>query len=500
MDKIYKIDDADNVAIAFISLEPATLIATEGQEPFPVVESIPAGHKIALTFIPKGTKVLKYGASIGIATRDIQRGELVHTDNVKSGLIEKQGYEYQPVTTVPHPYIWENPEPLMVYKRENGKVGIRNELWVIPTVGCVNSVAKRIIEAFNASGEYHGIDGVYHFPHPYGCSQLGGDHERTKKMLQNIALHPNSGGVLVLGLGCENNQVDIFKETMPDGFSLDRVAFLEAQTVEDEIAVGVTLLQELYSKAVKDVRQPGSWQDIVIGLECGGSDAFSGITANPLIGLVSDYIVHHGGSTVLTEVPEMFGAEHVLMGQCVDRQVFNKTVEMINDYKNYYLAHNQPIYENPSPGNKSGGITTLEDKSLGCTRKSGKSPIVDVVKIDQRVSTPGLNLLYSPGNDIVATTALGASGCHLVLFSTGRGTPLGGFIPTIKIASNSALARKKANWIDFNAGVLADPGINQNDVLSSLLSVVVATINGKLTSAEVRKDREIAIFKTGITL
>lgn len=497
---ISRIDPMDTVAVTFQPLEKGTRVVVDGGDSFCVMEAIPLGHKIALQLIPAGSNVIKYGAPIGIASREILKGSLVHSNNLKTGLSETQTYNYQPKEANVQGFDWKDSEPLSLFRRANGRAGIRNELWVIPTVGCVNGVADNIIDAFKESGSHPGVDGVYSFAHPYGCSQLGGDHERTKKILQNIALHPNTGGVLVLGLGCENNQVDEFRASMPESLGSTRVAFLKAQDVEDEIEAGVKLLTSLYAQAVKDVRQPGSWKDIVVGLECGGSDAFSGMTANPLIGRASDYIISQGGTTVLTEVPEMFGAEHILMEQCADRDVFDKTVTMINEYKNYYLAHQQPIYENPSPGNKAGGISTLEDKSLGCTRKAGKSTVVDVIKMEERVSKKGLNLLYSPGNDIVATTALGAAGCQLVLFSTGRGTPLGGFIPTVKIASNSALAQKKANWIDFDAGKLTDPKVHPDDLLEEFLSTIVAIINGRLTSAEVRKNREIAIFKTGVTL
>jgi len=500
MIKVSRIDPADNVAVSFTQLDAGTSIEVAGLPPFAVVDEIPVGHKLALEEITAGGQVIKYGVSIGIASQGIAKGALVHTHNVKTGLSDQQDYQYQPTTGRPEAFVWPNSVSLEVYRRPNGKAGIRNELWVIPTVGCVNGVAENIIKAFEATGEHSAVDGVYSFPHPYGCSQLGGDHERTKKMLQNIALHPNAGGVLILGLGCENNQIDAFKETMPEEIASERFKFLVAQDVVDEIDAGVGLLEQLYAVASQDQREPGSWQDIVIGLECGGSDAFSGITANPLIGRVSDYVVNQGGTTVLTEVPEMFGAEHILMEQCISREVFDKTVAMINDFKSYYIAHQQPIYENPSPGNKSGGITTLEDKSLGCTRKAGKSQVVDVIKIDQQVGKHGLNLLYAPGNDIVATTSLGAAGCQLVLFSTGRGTPLGGFIPTLKIATNTALAEKKANWIDFNAGALADPNNDPDKVLADFLATIVTIINGQPTSAEVRNNREIAIFKTGVTL
>lgn len=500
MVKLYRIDPLDNVAVTFEPLAPGDLVDIDGGQPFAVTAAVASGHKIAVQAIGKGREIIKYGAPIGIATADISQGEAVHTDNMRTGLSGLVEYDYRPASLKPSSFAWENELPLKLFHRKNGKAGIRNEIWVIPTVGCVNGVASNIIEEFKAGRDLSEIDGVYSFPHPYGCSQLGDDHERTRKILQNIALHPNAGAVLILGLGCENNQVDKFRETLPEEIDPERFAFLEAQEVEDEIAAGVELLEKLYAVVSQDVREAGSWSDLVIGLECGGSDAFSGITANPLIGRASDYIIAKGGTAVLTEVPEMFGAEHILMQQCVDRNVFDKTVEMINEYKAYYESHNQPIYENPSPGNKRGGISTLEEKSLGCTRKAGNSQVMDVVRMETRVQKRGLNLLYSPGNDIVATTALGAAGCQLVLFSTGRGTPLGGFIPTIKIASNSDLARKKANWIDFNAGLLADQGIDQDEVLADFLYCISSIINGEPTSAEKRKSREIAIFKTGVTL
>lgn len=500
MIRLFKIDPADNVAVSFSPLEPGTQVGVDATDAFPVLNPVPIGHKLALEDIAAGQMVIKYGASIGIACQDIKKGEWVHSDHLKTGLSEQQAYTYQPVAQKAQSFAWHNEQAIRLYRRGSGRAGIRNELWIVPTVGCVNGVAKSIRKAFQARSAHPAVDGVYSFSHPYGCSQLGGDHERTKKILQNIALHPNTGGVLVLGLGCENNQVDVFRATMPESFDPERMVFLESQSVSDEVSTGVALLQGLYDKASADVRETGSWRDIVIGLECGGSDAFSGITANPLIGRVSDYVIAHGGTTVLTEVPEMFGAEHILMQQCADSAVFDKTVAMINDYKDYYLSHDKPIYENPSPGNRAGGITTLEDKSLGCTRKAGKSQVVDVLEMEMRVRKQGLNLLHSPGNDIVATTALGAAGCQLVLFSTGRGTPLGGFIPTIKIATNSRLTQRKGNWIDFNAGVLADPDVDPDEVLADFLSTIVAIINGKLTSAEERNDREIAIFKTGVTL
>ncbi len=498
--ELFFLDEKDNVGITFSDLESGAAVAA-GPDTIRVLNDIPKGHKVAVKIIKEGEAVLKYGAVIGYARKEIQIGEHVHVHNIKTGLSEKTEYRYEPekgsseispLVSVPR-----------LFKRKNGKAGIRNELWILPTVGCVNGTAQQILQQFlmrKGQEGLAGIDGVYCFTHPYGCSQLGDDHERTRSLLQNMALHPNAGGVLVLGLGCENNQIKAFRETMPEEPDPERIRYLAAQNVEDEIEAGIACLEELLEAASGDSRTDCSWSDLVVGLECGGSDAFSGITANPLIGSVSDRIIKSGGTAVLTEVPEMFGAENVLMKQCADESVFEKTKDMIESYKKYYQDHNQPVYENPSPGNKAGGITTLEDKSLGCIRKSGKSEILDVVKMDSRVSRKGLNLLYAPGNDIVATTALGTAGCQIVLFSTGRGTPLGGFIPTLKIASNTALAEHKKKWIDFNAGIIGDGSSDMAEATELLLDKILKVVNGEQTAAEKSGIREIAIFKDGVTL
>ena len=499
MSALYRIDAADNVAVTFFPRRRGSEVRFAGQS-LVLGDDVAAGHKIALRDIHKGQGVLKYGAPIGVAAENIGKGRWVHTHNLRSGLQEGMNYRYTPGKISSPSFPRRDPPALTVYRRNNGKVGIRNELWVIPTVGCVNHVAQSIVDAFRGAGRHEGIDGVTAFSHPYGCSQLGEDHERTKHVLQNMALHPNAGGVLILGLGCENNQLARLRETMPEPFDPERILFLQAQSCRDEIAAGVDMLGRLYAKAAADKRSPGSLKEIVLGLECGGSDAFSGITANPLIGRVSDYVVTNGGTTVLTEVPEMFGAEQVVMNHCENEEVFAKTVKMIDAYKRYYRSHGQPIYENPSPGNHAGGITTLEEKSLGCVRKAGTAKIVDVIENGGQVVKPGLNLLHSPGNDLVATTALGSAGCHVILFSTGRGTPLGGFVPTMKIATNSRLAEHKPAWIDFDAGVLAEPAIDHDKVFSTLLDSITAIVNGTRTSAENRGDRQIAIFKTGVTL
>lgn len=495
MNAYIKLDKKDNTIIALKPIDKGSNLKIEEKEII-VLEDIPQAHKMALVDISKGDDVIKYGMSIGKATENIKTGQHVHTHNVETKLSDEVKYQYtQMFETISSRY---EEKEIKIYRRKNGDVGIRNELWIIPTVGCVNATAKQIIDTFKERCETSQIDGIYTFSHPYGCSQMSDDHENTKISLQGMVKHPNAGGVLVLGLGCENNQIHAFKESLGD-YDEDRTVFLNTQDVEDEIEAGVQILTKLYQRMIKDKRVKGSLSELKIGLECGGSDGLSGITANPLLGYFSDYMVVHGGTTVLTEVPEMFGAETLLMSRAKDQQTFDKIVAMINGFKKYYKDHGQVVYENPSPGNKKGGITTLEDKSLGCTQKAGHSKVMDVLNYGHPLKEKGVNLLSAPGNDLVATTALGISGCHLVLFTTGRGTPFGGFIPTVKISSNNELAEKKKNWIDFNAGQLID-GKSIEQLLEEFINFVIRIVNGESTKNEINNFREIAIFKSGVIL
>ena len=458
--------------MSLIKIHPADSVAVDSE----------TGHKIALKDIAAGEQVIKYGFPIGRASADIKAGEAVHTHNLKTALTLRADYRYEPSVCDLTPR-----EPVMInaYLRENGEIGVRNDIWIIPTVGCVNGVAKRLAE----------LGGAIALTHPYGCSQLGGDHLTTQKILRGLVMHPNAGGVLVLGLGCENNNIGEFKKVLGEA-DPRRVKFMNAQDFDDEISEGLRLIGELKEYASKFERVPVPISKLRVGLKCGGSDGSSGITANPLIGRFSDRLTAMGGSTVLTEVPEMFGAETILMNRCETREVFDKTVKLINDFKDYFTAHGQEIYENPSPGNRAGGITTLEEKSLGCTQKGGSSPVTDVLDYGGRVTKSGLNLLNGPGNDMVAITNLAACGCQIILFSTGRGTPLGAPVPTVKIASNSALFAKKSGWLDFNAGGIIDG--EQPD--ESFFDFVVSVANGKLTKSEENGFREIAVFKDGVTL
>ena len=488
------INPADNVAVALEIIGKGESFIAGGQERSAKTDISP-GHKVAVKDIPVGDAAIKYGYPIGRATVAIEAGQTVHSHNLSTGLSGEIEYVYEPCLAQPNPL---TPRSFKGFRREDGKVGIRNEIWIIPTVGCVNSIAE-IIRKEAQNLLCGSIEGIYSFPHPYGCSQLGIDHENTKKALRGLINHPNAGGVLVLGLGCENNTIAGMKEMLGD-INANRVKFLICQDIEDEFDAALKLLKELADYAQSYEREDIPTSELVVGLKCGGSDGFSGITANPLLGVFSDKLIAEGGATILTEVPEMFGAETILMNRCANKEVFDKTVRMINSFKDYYITHGQPIYENPSPGNKEGGITTLEEKSLGCTQKAGSATVVDVLEYGSPVVKKGLNLLESPGNDLVASTALAISGAHIVLFTTGRGTPFGSPVPTVKISSNTPLAKKKHGWIDFDAGSIIE-GADIFSLGEDLYKLVLDISSGVTqTQAEKFGFRDFAIFKNGVTL
>lgn len=497
MQNFLRINDNDNVVVALQTILQGEKISVEGKDGVKTVtaaQEIPAGHKMAIYDIAKGSEVIKYGYRIGNAQEDIKEGEWIHTHNVKTALGDLLEYSYNPA-----PVEEKTTEDVtfMGFKRPDGKVGVRNEIWVIPTVGCVNNVATAIARQANAFVK-GSVEEVIAFPHPYGCSQMGDDQEHTRTILADLINHPNAGGVLVLGLGCENSNIDVLKPYIGD-YDENRVKFLVSQECEDEISEAVELIKGLIEYASGFEREPVSVSKLVIGMKCGGSDGLSGITANPLVGRFSDLLISKGGTTILTEVPEMFGAETILMNRCANEELFEKTVDLINDFKNYFKSHNQTIYENPSPGNKKGGISTLEDKSLGCTQKSGSAQVKGVLAYGETVKTPGLNLLSAPGNDLVAATALAAAGAHIVLFTTGRGTPFASPVPTMKISTNSRLAGKKSNWIDFNAGVLVE-GKTMAEETQKLFDYVVEVASGRQVCSEAAGFHDMAIFKQGVTL
>jgi altronate hydrolase len=499
MNQFIILNPADTVAVALQDIPVGTALKTP-QGTVTTLEEVKRGHKVALKDFAVGDNVTKYGFPIGHATETIAAGAWVHTHNLKTNLDGELSYTYQPQKLANAYAGKQDSRTFMGYKRPNGKVGIRNDLYIIPTVGCINPLLDIVVQQFKALHPDNGsFDNVILLKHPYGCSQLGDDFEQTRKILVDAALQPNAGGVLIFGLGCENNQMDGMEKAIEAQGGIDptRMKFLISQEVDDELGLALDYLEELNDAAADDVRTPQPLSELKIGLKCGGSDGLSGVTANPLLGQLSDFVTAQGGSTVLTEVPEMFGAETILMSRAKDEATFQKIVALINNFKAYFESFHQPIYENPSPGNKEGGISTLEDKSLGCTQKSGHSPVNDVLQYGEKIRQSGLTLLQAPGNDLVSSSAEASADCQMVLFTTGRGTPFATYVPTVKVASNSYIANKKPRWIDFDAGQLLEKSMAE--LADEFIQYIIDVASGEKTNNEKYGIHGLAIFKTGVT-
>lgn len=493
MQQFLQIHPADNTAVALTLLPAGTILSVNGSQ-ITLLQEIPRGHKFALKDFSANEHVIKYGAPIGYTTRPVSRGSWLHTHNLRTGLDSTSSYTHHYNGKILSP---TEDRLFQGFRRSNGKVGIRNEIWILPTVGCVNDIA-RAVEKKAQNMICGSIDAICAFTHPYGCSQMGEDQENTRKILADLAMHPNAGGVLLLGLGCENSGIMEIRKYMKN-YDQKRIRFLECQNSDNEIEDALRLLKELAEDTCQLRREPVSCRELVVGLKCGGSDGLSGITANPTVGVFSDLLLSKGGTTILTEVPEMFGAETLLMNRCPTRELFEKTVRMVQTFKEYYLRHGQPVSENPSPGNKSGGISTLEEKALGCTQKSGSAPISGVLEYGETATAHGLNLLTSPGNDLVASTALAAAGAQLILFTTGRGTPFAAPVPTVKLSSNSVLFQKKKHWIDFDCGTIIDDNTPE-DLGAQLFELVLETASGHPVKSEQAGFHDFAIFRQGVTL
>lgn len=519
--RLLRVHPADNVGVAAEAIPTGAAASVDG-DLLVIGSEVPVGHKVALASIEAGAQLVKYGFPIGVATASIAPGEWVHTHNLRTRLGGRVDYRYEPrgieaaaglrpvaegvgaadarawATAVGGGAGAAGAPTFMGYRRANGRVGTRNEVWIVNTVGCVNHAAERIARI--ATDRLGGQIGVHAFSHPYGCSQLGDDLENTRRVLAGLLRHPNAGGVLVLGLGCENNQLDELLALAGD-VERDRLRSFNAQEVFDEVEAGVDAVVELARRMESDQRVETSASELLIGMKCGGSDGFSGVTANPLLGRIADRVTGLGGGAILTEVPEMFGAEHVLMARAANEEVFHRIVALVDDFKQYFRGHGQPIDENPSPGNKAGGITTLEEKSLGAIQKGGHAVVTAVVRYGEQAPAHGLTLLEAPGNDGVSSTALVASGATLVLFTTGRGTPLGFPAPTLKVSSNSTIAAQKPHWIDFDAGGIIDGRAEPDALADSLFTEILDVASGRsLTNNEKHGYREIAVWKEGVTL
>ncbi|HEX8568626.1 MAG TPA: altronate dehydratase family protein [Caulobacteraceae bacterium] len=490
----HRVHADDDVAVALRPLRAGEVVEVQGAA-VTLRDDVPEGHKLTLRALAAGAPVRKYGWPIGLAAADIEPGRHVHTHNLRTALCGLDEYRYEPVSAAPTQVA--SARTFMGYRRRDGRVGTRNEIWILCTVGCVARTAQKIAAA--AGSQFAGrVDGVHAFTHPFGCSQLGDDLDATRRIIAALAGHPNAGGVLIVGLGCENNQLDDLLASAPE-IDRERLRAFSAQASDDELEEGLRAVEELVAVAELDRREPWPLSELVLGLKCGGSDGFSGVTANPLVGRVADVVANAGGTPVLTEIPEIFGAERLLMARASDEAVFREVAAVVNDFKRYFLDHGQPVHENPAPGNVAGGITTLEEKSLGAVQKAGHAPLAQVLRYGEQVRGHGLALLEAPGNDAVSSTALTAAGATVLLFTTGRGTPLGFPAPTLKIASNSALAERKPRWIDFDAGTVLN-GTSMETAAEALLDLVVRTASGEPTRAELNGEREIAIWKSGVTL
>lgn len=492
-----KLNERDTVVVALKDFQPAEKLLVDDHE-IVIQDTVLRGHKIAITKTETGNDVIKYGFPIGHASKSIEVGSLVHKHNMKTNLNSTKSYKDFDSSSLAKKVEKKVDRFFKGYRRDEKHVGIRNEIWIINTVGCINKVAENLAKIASQKLQHDNFHGFYNYSHPFGCSQLGDDLNYTQKILARLVEHPNAAGVLVIGLGCENNHLNLFKPIIDQ--SNKPIQFLQIQDIEDEMEVGLDILTELFNEVITFEREDIPLSELKIGMKCGGSDAFSGITANPLLGRISDEVISNGGYAALTEVPEMFGAEQILLDRAQNEQVHDSIVQLINDFKNYFMKYDQPIYENPSPGNNAGGITTLEEKSLGCVQKGGTSIVRDVIGYGETIENSGLTLIQGPGNDQVSVTALAASGCQMVLFSTGRGTPFGGPVPTLKIATNSELSQKKKSWIDFNAGRLLE-GQKMEDLTEQLLDLIIRTANGEyLAKNEKYGFKEISIFKDGVTM
>ncbi len=486
---------SDDVAAALRDLTAGEIADIEGV-PTVLREDIPAGHKFALRHLERGEAVRRYGADIGIMSEPAQRGALVHSHNLATALIGEVAYARDTGDAAHAASTARSLPAWRGYRRADGRWATRNEIWLLPTVGCVAPLVEDIAREANAlhAGK---LDGIVGFGHPHGCSQLGDDLAGTRAALAGLCDNPNAGGVLLIGLGCESNQLDDLVALVPEG-SRAKIRMMRAQEPGDEHERALELIAQLVEELAPLEREEAPAAALTVGLKCGGSDALSGLTANPLLGRFTDQLVASGGKAVLTEIPEIFGAERALFSRAVSREVFEAAGALLNRFKRYFLEQGQPVSENPSPGNIAGGITTLEEKSLGAVQKGGNAPLVDVLDYGAAAQVPGLTLLEAPGNDAVSSTALAAAGATLIVFTTGRGTPLGFPVPTVKVSSNSQLAQSKAGWIDFDAGRVLGEGTGA--VSEDFARRMIAIASGERTAAERSGQRVIALWKRGVTL
>jgi len=489
----------DNVAIARVQLGAGTELRVAGQR-LEVKEAISAGHKIALVAIPQGAVVLRYGQVIGRARQPIERGRHVHTHNLA---FEELHFDYEyPSGETPLPARRASPT-FLGYPREDGSVGTRNYIAVVAASNCAAHTAEMIARSFDGESLPANIDGVVAFPHGEGCGHtIGPDTAQLRRTLAGVLAHPNVSAAVILGLGCEVNQIEHYL-----GPNAPRTSRLVGMTLQSSggtrgaVTAARAEIARLMEQCSAEQRKEVPASGIVLGLNCGGSDSFSGITANPALGVCSDMLAELGATAVLAETTEIFGAEHLLVRRARNRQVAEKLLSFVQGYKQYLTRFAGSFDDNPSPGNKEGGLTNIIEKSLGAVAKAGTSPLTDAVDYAEPVHTPGFVFMNTPGYDPVSLTGLAAGGCNLIAFTTGRGSAIGfPSVPVLKIASNSHTYRRMQDNMDINAGTIADGEKSVQQVGGEIFEMLLRVASGERTRAESLGHQEFVPWRIGPVL
>jgi altronate dehydratase len=476
----------DNIAVALADIPAGEIDSATGVK---VLQSVKQGHKIAIAAIGAGQNVLRYGQTIGQATADIVAGEHVHVQNLGMGEHTNDyahATEAKPLTAIPDVRTFNG------YHRADGSVGTRNYLGILTSVNCSGSVAKFIAEAAEKSGlldAFPNIDGIVPITHGTGCGMSGENegYETLFRTLSGYAQHPNFGGILLIGLGCEVMQVS----DLVGGRAIRADGALRYMTIQHEggtrktIQKGLAELRSIAQLANTATRQPAPVSHLTVGMQCGGSDGYSGITANPALGVASDLLVRHGGTTILSETSEIYGAEHLLTRRAATVAVGEKLIARVRWWEDYTARNHGEMDNNPSPGNKRGGLTTILEKSLGAVAKSGSAPLTDVYLFGEKIDKKGFVFMDSPGFDPCSVTGQIASGANLIVFTTGRGS-VSGFMPTpcIKIATNSEMYARMSDDMDINCGDIVSDGATLSDKGRDIFEMFIAIASGGQTKSE----------------
>ena len=498
-----RLNAADNVVVARADLAAGTPV-----EGLSATALIPRGHKLATARIAEGEAVRKYGQIIGFATADIRPGDHVHTHNAAFGDFDRDyayGIDARPTEFVPA----AERARFEGYVRADGRVGTRNFIGVLSSVNCSNSVARLIADAYAGAklAPWPNVDGVVALPHQTGCCiPLDGDtHGNLERTLVGHARHPNFAGVLLVGLGCEVAQID----TMLERYGLAKSERLRTLVIQNEggtaatVAAGIAHVREMLALADHAQRSTVDASHLVVALECGGSDGYSGITANPALGAAADLVVRHGGTAILAETPEIYGAEHLLTRRAASREVGEKLIERIRWWERHTAANQARMDNNPTPGNKKGGLTTILEKSLGAAAKGGTSTLMDVYRYAEPVTAKGFVFMDTPGYDPASITGMVAGGANLTCFTTGRGSVYGGKpVPSLKLATNTPMFERMRDDMDVNCGVIADGASSTAEMGERIFRLMLETASGRHSKSEAHGigDLEFCPWQIGVVM